>query len=258
MNQISVNSSQKYKSKFNYKFDEAEHDITDYIHCVERYGRQFALSNSDLCYIACSNFKNMEMATLVLDSINIEDQGDWESVKSILLSQFGKTRQDWWAEFGRRKRKSTESTHQLLAALTLLHKKASGKESLSEDNKNEIVRRFKSAVNPILLGHLEAQNTVSYEKIAADANRLERAYNIPRVPTARIQTLTFPTAQKPEEPVHPEKLDEKLPGKRPYNERYSLCGKNTHPLKWCFYNPLSEKFKGLDWIRTQTERAKNA
>ena len=255
INQISTNSAQALRSKFSYKFDESVHDINDFISCVERHGRQFNLTNSDLCYLACANFKNMEMSTLVLDSINSEDQSNWDLVKATLISQFGKSRRDWWSEFEKRKRKANESTHQLLASLTLLLKKATGSERISEDQKFEIVRKFKQAVNPTLLGHLEALNDISYETIAKDANRLENAFRIPRVPSARIQAVTFPEVQKPEEPVQASASAKKpfQKGNFRKNLHCHLCGKDSHDVRNCFFNPLSPRFKGIDWVRGQSK-----
>ena len=258
---LGVQRPRALSQKFLYRFKLDGHDISDYLMACQRFGRMNSASDREIILHALQNFDSPADANIVQDSLTPQELVDWDLFSARLIVQFGKSREDWFYLFENHKRTANESCAQLLAYLTLCFKKGTSKTCLSEDNKDSIVRRYKGCVHPDLYAQLESKNIADYATIACESQRLERAFRIPRVKVANIINTTVETSMKPHVPQtrpppqnssmrYPNRQQNERQQNERQNERYCyICNFAGHCTKDCWLNPVSDRYRGEDWVK---------
>ena len=239
--------------KFRHVFSIGETDVQDYLSAVERFCNMQGIEGGNIVLMALQYFKSAAESNLVQDSLSDEEILNWDLFKSKLVSEYGLTKRDWFAKFENHVRGNKESCSELLNKLSIFFKNAVSKKTLSQDNRETIMRRFKKCLNPLLASHLEAKEINNFATIAQEAQRLERAYSIPRVKPLSI--ISNVESKKNDYPVCDSSrlIQNQRPGKPGFsNERVChVCDSRTHNTKYCYFNAMSTNYKGDNWVRSQ-------
>ena len=249
-------SRSKLNTKFTYKFKAQDCDIAEYLSAVERYAENMHLTQSETIFLALANFERADESNLCAESLSSEEKLNWELFKQALINKLGKTCEDYWELFENTTRKSSESPQTFLSKLTIFYKKANEISTLSESHKAEIVRRFRKGINPQLKCHLDAINATDYATIANLSRRLERAHGIPCGFSARVNNIQFPALSsagdqsKKSEPQNSPKTPN-FKNSSQTKTKCPVCSKLGHSAKFCFFNPLSQKYRGAAWVETE-------
>ena len=239
--------------KFKHNFKLGEQNVSDFLSAVKRHADLYAASDREAILLFFSSFSNVGEANMVQDSISEDELENWDLFKTKVLSQYGRTKNEWFSLFEKYSRSPNESCAQTLNKLTVLFRNAIGRKNLTPDNYCTIVRKYKCIIHPTLNAHLESRDITEYACIAQESQKLERAFSIPRVRPATIAHVSGQSghnnyaAPPPAPRVKFPCQDREKPG-------CQICELSSHRTYFCFLNPRGPNFKGVEYVTKEISK----